>query len=169
MCVHFVIECLCLSKVRALPSFSSFFCLLPATYLFLSLRLVPYPSLSLWLMGEDRLPLLRFLIPETCRHTGAVNRYLPARLNDWLTDCPTNLASPRYCGNIQEEGDGRRKMVVMRHMGYIRVGLSCPDMHASVFKGTILLLSENHSVISEMQYVNTWILIRWNKKVEIYF
>ncbi|XP_027133664.1 uncharacterized protein KIAA0825 homolog isoform X3 [Larimichthys crocea] len=30
----------------------------------------------------NRLPLLRFLIPGTCGHTGAVSRYLPARLTD---------------------------------------------------------------------------------------
>lgn len=39
--------------------------------------------LSVWLMGADRLPL-RFLFPEICRCIGAVNRYLPARVNDLL-------------------------------------------------------------------------------------
>lgn len=48
------------------------------TYLFLSppISLSYLVLLSVWLMGNDRIPQLRFLIPETCRHTGAVNRCL---------------------------------------------------------------------------------------------
>lgn len=142
------------SKVKASLSFS-------CCYLFLSVCFSPPTRLSLWLMVEDRLPLLRFLIPGTCGHTGAVSRYLPARLTDWLTDCPTNLASPRYCGNIHEEGDRRRKRAVVAY----RVDesrLSCSDRHARYH------LTPVKRITSVMQYVNTRMLIRWNGKVEIY-
>lgn len=148
-CVYPVFSVLCFAsvyhhqcKVSALL-YSFFFCFLSSTCLLIYfspsiahlLSFSPFGSWGktdwlCWDFWSQRPAGTLELLTGTCLSAS----FLPARLNGWLTDCPTSLASPRYCRNIQEEGDGRRKRVVIWAYEIDERGLSCSDIHASVQK-----------------------------------